>query len=171
MQNIMSILHEFKTKEGRTVTVNRFQAKRIADIAQEAIKSGHASPTAMAFYMACQITHIEGQPVTMEQFRALPINAGMQIVEKLGATISSVTIDKDGTLHGNLPSGKDIAIRATTIGDMIDAGTRHGEENRVFSMIEMTCKIQDTPMDFVDAQLMDGLDFLAIQAYLNADPS
>ena len=38
-------------------------------------------------------------------------------------------------------------------------------------MIEMTCKIQDTPMDFVDAQLMDGLDFLAIQAYLNADPS
>ena len=167
----MSILHEFKTKDGRTVTVNRFQAKRIADIAQEAIKSGHASPTAMAFYMACQITHIEGQPVTMEQFRALPINAGMQIVEKLGATISSVTIDKDGTLHGNLPSGKSVTIKDATIGDMIDAGTMHGEEMRTFSMIEKLCTIDGKEVDFVDAQLMDGLDFLAIQAYLNADPS
>ena len=163
----MSILHEFKTKDGRTVTVNRFQAKRIADIAQEAIKSGHASPTAMAFYMACQITHIEGQPVTMEQFRALPINAGMQIVEKLGATLTNVTKGPEGTT-ATAPSGKSVTIKDATIGDMIDAGTMHGEEMRTFSMIEKLCTIDGKDMDFVDAQLMDGLDFLAIQAYLNA---
>lgn len=166
----MSTLHEFKTKDGRTVTVNRFQAKRIADIAQEAIKSGHASPTAMAFYMACQITHIEGQPVTMEQFRALPVNVGMQIVEKLGATITNVA-KVDGSTIADLPSGKLITIKDATIGDMIDAGTMHGEEMRTFSIIEKLCTIDGKEVDFVDAQLMDGLDFLAIQAYLNADPS
>lgn len=166
----MSTLHEFKTKDGRTVTVNRFQAKRIADIAQESIKSGHASPTAMAFYMACQITHIEGQPVTMEQFRALPVNVGMQIVEKLGATLTNVA-KVDGSTIADLPSGKLITIKDATIGDMIDAGTMHGEEMRTFSIIEKLCTIDGKEVDFVDAQLMDGLDFLAIQAYLNADPS
>ena len=166
----MSILHEFKTKDGRTVTVNRFQAKRIADIAQEAIKSGHASPMAMAFYMACQITHIEGQPVTMEQFRALPINAGMQIVEKLGATLTDVN-KAHAITTAKLPSGKLISIADATVGDIIDAGTMHGEEMRTFSMIEKLCAIDGKEVDFVDAQLMDGLDFLAIQAYLNADPS
>ena len=168
----MSILHEFKTKDGRAVTVNRFQAKAATELTQQAINEGQKSGLKLISHMAASLTHIDGRQASMAEFRALPMKDGLSIVEKLNVGLKDIAVDKDGVTTANLPSGKTLSVKPSDYGTLLDAEDLHGEEMRFFSMIEMLCTIDGKSVDFVDAQLMDGLDYLAIQAYLNeSNPS
>lgn len=162
---------EHKLHDGRVVQFRAFQADEIFKINIAAAAAGFSQAADLPFFMATQLATIDGAPLTMEVLDALPMSVGLAIVGNLSAEITDKATAKDGVVTGNLPSGKSVTIRPFTTGDFRKAGTRHGEAMRAFSMIEIACTIDGKEIDFVDARLMDGLDFLAIQAVIGADPS
>jgi hypothetical protein len=166
-----TISKQITLQDGRVVKFRHFQAAEIIKINKAADEEGYKSASDLPFFMATKLATIDDIPLSMDVLDSLPMAEGLKIVGSLSAEVTDQTTDSHGVIFGVLPSGKAVTIRPFTTGDFRKAGTRHGEAMRAFSMIEIACTIDAKPVDFVDAQMMDGLDFLAIQAIIGADPS
>ncbi len=166
-----TVSKQITLQDGRVVKFRNFQAAEIIKINKAAEAEGYKSASDLPFFMATKLATIDDVPLTMDVLDSLPMSVGLEVVGSLSVEVTDQVTDSDGITSGTLPSGKMVAIRPFTTGDFRKAGTRHGEAMRAFSMIEIACTIDFKPVDFVDAQMMDGLDFLAIQAIIGANPS
>lgn len=162
-------LKEFQIKEG-TIAVQPFCASDVIDLARKCTEQGYKDSD-VPYFMAASCTTLNGVRMTLAQLDQLPMRVTVQIIGAFDAKLTNRTVDEDGSILGTLPSGKLVTIRELTTAQARTAPQRHGAQMVPFTLVELSCTIDGKNVDFVDVQLMDGLDFLAIQAELNSDPS
>ncbi len=167
--------------DGTVVYLANFQAKQFTDAAQDAARQGMTDGIEISMFLLTRIGRIEKDgrpPLTIDDLDSMDQFDIMLLMEYLTADIkwtANSVWHIDGrqmpSRVGVLPSGKMITIRRATGADLRKAGKMNGEENRAYSMISLTCQIDNMPLDFVDAQLIDGCDFIAINTALNTRPT
>lgn len=171
--------------DGTIVRIENFQAKTFADATQQAVREAGANADGIEISMRLltriAMMQVAGYkagdaqahlPLTMDDLDQMDQSDILTLLEYLNPTIEvTKTAKENGTTEGVLPSGKRIEIRRAKGADLRKAGKMNGEQNRVYSMISLTCFIDDEQPDFVQVQLLDGLDFLAINTHLNSRPT
>lgn len=159
---------------GSKVRVNAFQGKAFIDAQTEALKQGITdSIETVAFMLSkfcTRLTDAGPVPLTSTEVEDLDAADVGPLSEWMGASLTEKT-KLDNKTYAKLPSGRSCVIRRATMRDMIQSGKRYGENNRAYAMILLTTEVDGKALDLVDVQTMDGLDFVAINNWLNSVPS
>lgn len=188
---LKSLPADVPLSDGTIVHLASFQAKQFTDAAQDAARQGMTDGIEISLFLLTRIgmMQVAGYkagdaqahlPLTIADLDAMDQFDIMTLMEYLTADVkwtdsksSARTVDGKPVpcKIGTLPSGKMVSMRRATGADLRKAGKMNGEENRNYSMISLTCQIDNKDLDFVDVQLMDGADFIALNTALNTRPT
>jgi hypothetical protein len=166
--------------DGRVIRLEQFQAKQFVDYVAEVSrqnKGKDADPLDIPIAILHGICFWVGKPdeqptrVSRQEIDDLTEFDSMDLLEYISAEITEIKKDPDGTQSGILPSGRAIKWKQSTLRTLRDAQKANGPENATYVKIAMLCEIDGKPIDFVDVQIMDGLDFYAIQGVLGSRPT
>lgn len=168
-------IHEFS--DGRKVKICAYQAKGFLDYVKSVAttrKGEEPNPLEISIAILHGVCFwLDGKTerrITREEIEGLNDADGMDLLEYVQAEITDEKALPDGEFIGTLPSGKIAQYRKSTLGTMSRAQRLHGAENAPYARVSLLCTIDGKEIDYIDVQIMDGLDFSAINDALGSRP-